>query len=558
MPEQNQFFDAATGVYKSPLPEVQIPEGVGITDYLMGFITDPARIDREFIFDTSCNKRVSNKEFAGLVKMCASALSKRGLKKGDCICLWLPNNYLYGALMMGASAIGVITTTANPTYAAHEIEFQLKDSKAVVIFTVGMLLDKALEAVHATADHVKEIICLPEVEQGKGDNSKIKVTSATDFMKEGADMQYEPAKIDPKEDIVCLPYSSGTTGKPKGVMLTHHNLIANLEQVYPLASKLAKDGEDAFLAVLPFFHIYGLCVLLMGAMRLGVRLSMMPRFDPQLFLKTIAEERVTMLHIAPPLAVLLAKSPMVDDFKVDCLKVIMSGAAPLGQATEAAVENRLGVHLFQGYGMTELSPVSHMTNPGGEKLPGTVGILLPNQEALVLDVDSGKPIAPKGGRGELLLKGPNVMKGYLNRTEATKDTIRSDGFMHTGDIVEIDENGNFWIVDRLKELIKYKGFQVPPAELEEELLKHPMIADAAVIGKPAGDDGELPTAYVVKKTGMEVSEDEVKKYIADQNAHYKQLRGGVRFVDAIPKSASGKILRRVLRDELKKEVEASA
>jgi acyl-CoA synthetase (AMP-forming)/AMP-acid ligase II len=357
-----------------------------------------------------------------------------------------------------------------------------------------------------------------------------------------ADRLEDPPPVDPAQDVAALPYSSGTTGHPKGVMLTHRNLVANLQQI---DGAIPTTEEDVLIGVLPFFHIYGMTVILNNGVRSGAKVVTMPRFDLEGFLRTIQEHRVTRAYVVPPIALALAKHPLVERFDLSSLQLVFSGAAPLGEELERTCAQRLGCRVSQGYGMTESSPVSHsVPHPGGPVKPGSIGPVLPNMECRIVDVDTGEDAAP-GERGELWMRGPNVMKGYLGNEQATRDTVDADGWLHTGDVAVVDDDGDFAIVDRVKELIKFKGFQVPPAELEALLITHPQVADVAVIGVEDEEAGEIPKAFVV--LGGEVTGDELMAFVAEHVSSYKRVRA-VEVVDEIPKSASGKILRRVLKD----------
>jgi 4-coumarate--CoA ligase len=345
------------------------------------------------------------------------------------------------------------------------------------------------------------------------------------------------------DDIVCLPYSSGTTGISKGVMLTHKNLVANVAQVLSGAD-ISED--EKFIAVLPFFHIYGMQVLMNTGLRAGLTIITMPRFDLEEFLRFHQDYGITRSFVAPPIVVALAKHPMVDNYDLSALRQVFSGAAPL--SAELAIEcgARIGCDIVQGYGMTELSPVSHLTPPGMFK-PGSCGVTAPNTVTRIVDPITQKDLGVDED-GEVCIKGPQVMVGYLGNQAATDAIFDQDGWLHTGDIGHIDADGHLFIVDRLKELIKYNGFQVPPAELEALLLTHPAIADAAVVGLPDESAGEIPVAHVVLRPGVEATPEEIQEFVAGQVAHYKQIRKVV-ITDVIPKSASGKILRRILRDQ---------
>jgi 4-coumarate--CoA ligase len=301
------------------------------------------------------------------------------------------------------------------------------------------------------------------------------------------------------------------------------------------------------IAVLPFFHIYGMEVLMNLGLAVGATIVTMPRFDLEQFLSLHETHRVTRSYVAPPIVLALAKHPAVDGFDLSSLIQMTSGAAPLSAELALEASERIGCEIVQGYGLTETSPVTHAT-PLGHFKPGTVGPALPSTEVMIVDPESGERLGIDRD-GEVWIRGPQVMKGYLDKPEATAATIDPDGWLHTGDIGHVDADGHLSVVDRLKELIKYKGFQVPPAELEAVLLGHPAVADAAVVGRPDEEAGEVPVAFVVLKPGEEASPAGLAAFVAGRVAHYKRLAGVV-LLDEIPKSASGKILRRVLRDHL--------
>jgi 4-coumarate--CoA ligase len=427
----------------------------------------------------------------------------------------------------GVAMTGAAVTTVNPTYTAAEVHHQLVDAGATILVTIAMFLDTARQAVEGTT--VKEIVVIGEAEG---------VPSLTELF--GPPIDQVPVG---RDDLVVLPYSSGTTGLSKGVMLSHRNLVANVAQTVG-AAQLTDD--ESFVAVLPFFHIYGMQVLMNAGLRAGATIVTMPRFDLVQFLELNARHGCTRAFVAPPIVVALAKHPVVDQHDLSSLEQIFSGAAPLSAELAQEAGARLHCEVVQGYGMTELSPVSHLTAPGGFK-PGSVGVTAPNTECMIVDPATGESLGTDAD-GELWVRGPQVMQGYLNNPEATAATIDEDGWLHTGDIARIDDEGHVYIVDRLKELIKYKGFQVPPAELEALLLTHDDVADAAVIGLPDEEAGEIPVGYVVLKEGRTTTAADLQAFVADRVASYKQVRQ-VHLVEEIPKSASGKILRRVLRDQ---------
>jgi 4-coumarate--CoA ligase len=429
---------------------------------------------------------------------------------------------------------GGIITTVNPTYTEREVHHQLEDAGARLLITVGVFLDTALAAAEGTGVTGARglgVFVFGDAPDGTPDAMSLI----------GAPIAAQvPVTSD---DLVALPYSSGTTGLSKGVMLSHGNLVANIAQTIA-PSGLRED--ETIIAVLPFFHIYGMQVLMNCGLAAGATIITMPRFDLEQFLELHQRYHITRSFVAPPIVVALAKHPMVDKYDLSSVEQIFSGAAPLSAELALEAGARIGCEVVQGYGMTELSPVSHLT-PKGRFKPGSVGITAPNTETLIVDPATGDEL-PVDADGEVWVRGPQVMKGYLNNPTATAATIDADGWLHTGDIGHIDSDGHLYVVDRLKELIKFKGFQVPPAELEALLLTHPAVADAAVIGVPDDEAGEIPVGYVVLKPGATATEQEIMAFVAGQVATYKQIRR-LHLIDAVPKSASGKILRRVLRDQ---------
>jgi acyl-CoA synthetase (AMP-forming)/AMP-acid ligase II len=318
--------------------------------------------------------------------------------------------------------------------------------------------------------------------------------------------------------------------------------VANVAQ---MLAAYPTEPDDVAMAVLPFFHIYGMQVMMNLHLRARVPVVTLPRFDLEQFLRAHQDYRITRSFVAPPIVLALARHPMVDKFDLSHIRLLNSAAAPLKAELAAEASRRLGCEVVQGYGMTELSPASHMTPPGGFK-PGSVGVTVPSTQTKIADPVTGADLGT-GQEGEVWVRGPQVMKGYLNNPEATAATVDTDGWLHTGDLGYLDAGGYLYVVDRLKELIKYKGFQVPPAELEAVLLRHPDVADTAVIGVPDDEAGEIPAGYVVLRPGAASSPEEIMRFVAGEVAHYKQIRR-LELIDAIPRSAAGKILRRVLRE----------
>jgi acyl-CoA synthetase (AMP-forming)/AMP-acid ligase II len=528
--------------FASPYPDVEIPN-VSVYEYLFGNLDD-ADADSVALVDTKSGSAISYRDTVGNINSFAGALADRGIAVGDVVGLLAPNSAAFAIAFHGILRAGATATTINVLFTAKDIVKQLTDSKATMLITVSPLLSQAREAAAAVGISGEQLVVLDGADGHP---------SAADLL--GAGAAPPEVSFDPETHLAVLPYSSGTTGNPKGVMLTHRNLVANIAQI-----RAAQDVEadDAVIAFLPFFHIYGMTVLLNAVLRARARLVMMPSFDLEEFLANIQNHKVTVAFIAPPVAVALAKHPLVDKYNVSTLRAVLSGAAPLDEDLGHAVADRIGCPVVQGYGMTELSPVSHCTPfDGGKRLVGSAapigaaGWTAANSSSRLIEPDSGDEIdVPAAGlseTGELWFRGPNVMAGYLGNEEATRETIDDDGWLRTGDLARVDSSGCVYIVDRLKELIKYKGYQVPPAELEAVLLTHPAIADAAVIGVRDADSGEeVPKAFVVKQSGAELTEADVMDFVAGEVAPYKKVRQ-VAFIDAIPKSSAGKILRKDLR-----------
>jgi 4-coumarate--CoA ligase len=512
-------------IHTSLYPDVEIPD-VPITTHVLEVADRLA--SKTALIDGPTGRSLTFAQVDEGVRRLAGGLASRGFGKGDVLAILCPNLPEYAIVFHGTAMTGGTVTTINPTYTAEEIAYQLTDSGASYLITIGMFLDAARRA--AVAAGIDAIYTIDPVEG---------VPGLDDLFGEP---MTEHASVDPAVDIAVMPYSSGTTGLPKGVMLTHRNLVANLEQ-----SQVVLDiaSDDVGIGILPFFHIYGMQVLMNGAMAQGTKLVTMPRFDLESFLRICQDHGVTRFYLVPPIVLALAKHPMVDQYDLSATRQVLSGAAPLGADLAAEASARIGCEVVQGYGLTETSPVTHATPVGGFK-PGSIGVLLPNTECRIVDPVSAMDLGV-GEDGELWIRGAQVMKGYLNNPEATALTIDEGGWLHTGDIGHVDEDGHFFIVDRLKELIKYKGFQVAPAELEALLIGHPAVADVAVVPIPDVEAGELPKAFVVKKADGDVTAEELMAHVAEHVAHYKQVRL-VEFIDEIPKSASGKILRRLLRD----------
>jgi len=518
MPNVSEY---APRVFRSPYPDVVVP-AKSLTEVVLGGAAH--RLHDPALVDGITGRILTYGDLIEQVRRVAAGLAALGVRKGDVVLLAAPNSPEFGVVFHAVVRLGAIVSPANPANTSHELAQQLVDAGAKLVVATAALADKVRAAI-SESGRALELIT---IDAAPGTRSLESIALDAD----------PPAvSIDPASDVVVLPYSSGTTGLPKGVMLTHRNLIANLVQI----DAVERTDLGTLVGVLPFFHIYGMVVILNFGLMRGAASVTMPRFELEPFLKILQDWRVELAHVVPPIAVALAKHPAVDNYDLSRLTCLFSGAAPLGAELTEAIRQRLHATIRQGYGMTEASPATHYAGPGTER-DGKAGLLLPSTECRVVDPETGRDLGADQP-GEVWVRGPQVMKGYLNNPEATARTLDSDGWLHTGDIGIVDGDGYLSVVDRMKELIKVKGFQVAPAELESLLLKHPRIADAAVIPVPDEDAGEVPKAIVVAR-GV-ISAEEVIAYVHAEVSHYKRIRY-VEFIDAIPKSPSGKILRRVL------------
>ncbi|KAG6836557.1 hypothetical protein H0H93_006784 [Arthromyces matolae] len=522
-------------------------------------------------------------------------------KRGDTVMIFSPNSLSWPVALFGAVTAGLRCTLANSAYTARELQFQYEDSGARLVFVAEALIPVVFEMFKSLnvsdVEARQRIVVLEDGLEWAGGPPSLRrvetkgLKTLADLINGGGTLEHEERfEGEQAHETVYLCYSSGTTGKPKGVETTHLNVNSVMEMVKAAFPKVGPNN-DSVLGLLPFYHVYGAVKLLHFPFVCGVPVIIMQRFDPVKFCQYVARYKISFSLIVPPVLVVLARHPAVDAYDVSSLRFLCSGAAPLGgdlvkQVTKRLHARRNGKGDFAilqgrfdvielkrvvilgplGYGLTETSPTTHfLPYPDAIRKVGSIGILLPNLEArLVEDGDgNGNIDAKQGEPGELWVRGPSVMKGYLNNSTATKDSITPDGWFKTGDIGIVDPDGYYYIVDRRKELIKYKGFQVPPAELEGLLLNHPDVADAAVIGVYSNSQAtELPRAYVVHAHPDQLKREadkfafqrHVRNWVQERVARHKCLRGGVVVVDVVPKSAAGKILRRELRERAKVEL----
>ncbi|HWO63785.1 MAG TPA: AMP-binding protein [Umezawaea sp.] len=500
-------------IHRSPLSDVDVP-ATTLTEYLL----DRGHGDRVALVDAATGERVTYRDLADGVAAAAGGLAALGIGPGDVVALISHNQPRFVLALHAALVAGATVTPVNPALTPGEIARQLVASGAVAVIASEGVAEKVAEA--ADVEH------------------RFVIGAAAGFTPFGSLAGPAPVvDVDPATAVALLPYSSGTTGPAKGVMLTHRNLVANIEQN---SAQWRVTPDDVFSAVLPFFHIYGFSIILGMALRGGSTVVTLPRFEHDAHLRMIAEHGVTRAFLAPPMVLGLANSG-AGGHDLSSLRFAVSGAAPLDTDVARRAEAVLGCPIRQGYGMTEASPgITLVPEDGFVDTPaGSVGTLLPSTEVRLVDPATGAD----SEEGELWVRGPQVMAGYLDDPEATAATVVEGGWLRTGDVARID-GAVYRIVDRLKELIKYKGYQVAPAELEALLLTHPDVLDAAVVGVPHPEGGEAPKAFVVSSTPTDP--DLLMEWVAARVAPYKKVRS-VEFVDTIPKSPSGKILRRLLR-----------
>jgi acyl-CoA synthetase (AMP-forming)/AMP-acid ligase II len=466
------------------------------------------------------------RELWSYARKVARFLQDQGIEKGDKVGIFSPNHVDYAPVFYGALLAGATVNTLNPLYREREIEHQLDDAEAVALFVFSPMA-APVEAARPNLPrlrHVWPIDGLPDLLGGVSE-------------------EYRPVEINAREDVAVLPYSSGTTGLPKGVMLTHHNIACNVKQSVA-ARQLASDMVS--LCVLPFFHIYGMTVLLGAGLALGATGIVMMRFDVEQMLHLAGKYGMTNLFLAPPAVLAMANVSNPSRFDTSSLRVIHSGAAPLALEVAERVKSIYGCLVSQGYGLTETSPTTN-TNPLDRIKLESCGPPVADTFEEIVSLDTGEEL-PAGEVGEVVVRGPQVMKGYWKRPEETSQCLSEDGWLLTGDVGRLDEDGYLYILDRKKEMIKYKGYQVAPAELEALLHEHPAVRDAAVIPKAHLEGGEIPKAFVVLKEGLQASPEELMAFVAEKVAPYKKIRE-VEYLPEIPKTASGKILRRDLIEQ---------
>ena len=512
-------------------------------------------------------KELSYKELYESALKFAGYLQKIGIQKGDRVAIMLPNTpqsviSFYGVMMAG----GIVVQT-NPMYTERELAFQMKDSGAKAIVALDILFPRIkkiqgeTELEHIIITVIKDYLPFPKnlvypFIQKKQYGFSVKVEHKgndhliTEIMKHPA-LQEPIMNINFEEDLAILQYTGGTTGFPKGVMLTHKNLIANTKMCQAWLYK-CREGEEIVLGALPFFHVYGMTTVMILSILQASKMVLIPKPDPEVLLKTIQSQRPTMFPGAPTMYIGMLNHPELSKYDLSSIDSCISGSAPLPVEVQEQFERLTGGKLVEGYGLTESSPVTHANLLwDGERVKGSIGLPWPDTLAEIRSVETGEPL-PVGEIGELVVKGPQVMKGYWNRPEETQEVLK-DGWLHTGDMGYMDEEGYFYIVDRKKDMIIASGYNIYPREIEEVLYEHPAVKEVVVAGVPDPYRGETVKAYIVLKEGTTVTEDELNKFARKNLAAYKVPRK-YEFRDELPKTTVGKILRRQLVEEEKRKL----
>jgi long-chain acyl-CoA synthetase len=498
------------------------------------------------------------------VESFAAALTDLGVKKGDRVAIHLPNSTQFPIAYFAALAIGAVVVPCNPLYVAREMEYQLKDSGAETIITLTRFykmikdIQPKTELKNIIVTNIKDyfpgmLSFLYTLAKEKKEGDRVDIASGdysfTELIKKHAGQKPPAIEVKP-EDRALFLYTGGTTGVSKGAVLRHSNLVANMFQVKSWCTDY-EDGKEVALGVLPFFHSYGLTTVLNLGLLNGAKLVLLPRFELATVLKTIDKQKPTLFPGVPTIYVAINNAPNLEKFDIKSIRICISGAAPLPVEVQQQFEKNTGGRLVEGYGLSETSPVTHANPVYGKRKPGSIGLPMPDTEFKIVDVESGENELPIGEVGELCLKGPQVMEGYLNMPEETAHSIRN-GWFYTGDIAKMDEEGYTYIVDRKKDMVIAGGFNIYPRDIEEVLYTHPKIMEAAVAGIHDQYRGETIKAYCVLKEGETMTEDEVIEYCKTNLAAYKVPKL-VEFREELPKTMIGKVLRRMLREEEEKK-----
>ena len=525
--------DPATGALE--IPDLRVPE------YVLGSARSKGA--RTALIDADSGRRISYERLADAVSAAAGWLAGAGVRPGDVVALCAPNSIEFVVACHAGWSAGAIMTAVNSVLTEEEIVAHLERTGARWLVTTDSLFTCKLAAVARQMPDLAGTFVFGGDRAANDSAAAARRFDAFCFDAPSAGPTPVPSGLSP-DDVAFLPTSSGTTGRPKTVVLTHRSLVTNLCQI---ATAQQADDRDVSLSLAPMFGIYGIQASVNAALVRGATIVIMPAFDLGGFLRAIQDYRVTRVEIVPPVALLLAQSELVDDFDLASLRLLLCAAAPLSPDIARACARRLGVRVYQAYGMTEAAGGTHHGFDAGPDHPDSVGPALPGVECRIVDLDTGEDLGADQP-GELLIRTPSLMTGYLSDPDATAAAIDADGWYRTGDVVTVDGDGWYRVTDRIKELIKTNGLSVAPAQLEDILLTHPAVADVAVVRSPDESAGEVPKAFVVRKPGFTAaSAEELITWVATRVAPYKWVRR-VEFTDSIPKNASGKILRRELAE----------
>ena len=544
-------------------PEITIPENKSVYD-LFEDASSKFRSNTAVIF---LDTKYSFSELMGYVGRMAGALRRLGVRKGDRVAIYLPNSIQFIITYYATLRLGAVVTPMNPLYSPREIEYQANKTGAKVIVALDILYNNVHQVIDNT-DIKHAVVCniadlLPGFKKTLGKLLKKiptaplprddKIIGFMDLLKQDEEPSSKAA-INPREDLLSLQFTGGTTGLPKGVMLTHYNIVANIHQMYEFISPYMQDGKEVFVALLPFYHIYGQTVILGAGLTHGNTLLVFPRLELEHFIKSLSRYKATIFPGVPTLFNAMSKHPLTRQVDLSSLKLVISGADTLPVEVAREFERVVGKRIVEGYGLTETSPVTHINPPENTRY-GSFGVPVPNTYAAVINPETLE-FLPVGEAGELVVSGPQVMLGYMNAEENEKVFLERAGkrWFRTGDMARVDEDGYFHFVDRIKDLIKYKGFSVFPAEVESVLYEHPAVKEAAVVGIPDARTGQRIVAAVVLKPEKknEVTAEELAKYCSEKLAEYKRPSEFI-FLDEIPKTAVGKVLRRAVRDMLQQK-----
>ncbi|KAF4594461.1 4-coumarate-CoA ligase 2 [Ophiocordyceps camponoti-floridani] len=528
--------------FQSPYPPLVFPQ-TSIIEYIF----DGAVSDQPLWIDSHQPQRnISTRQALQWAKRIGCGLERLGMQKGDVVLICSPNHILMPPAFLGIAGAGFIFTGVNPSYTAEEVTHQLSDSTAKVVLVHPSVVDTVVEAATRVGLARDRIFLFSGQPAPEPEHAGIRDWTAMTASAEEADSW--PWTHPQPQAIAAINYSSGTTGLPKGVCISHANLVANVEQfMFMMTDVVADSQQQRWICFLPLFHAYAQIFGIFSASKLGVPVFVLPRYDVEHVLDLIQRHRITTMHIVPPALVTLAKRP-IDSYDLSSLKVIFCGAAPLLRQVQKACEARLKVQIRQGWGLTEMTAGCTKVPLSDHDTAGLVGKLMPGCEAKLVD-DHGREVGV-GQSGEMYIRGPNMCQGYWRNERATRELIDGEGWLRTGDVAICDADGWFSIVDRKKELIKVNAFQVAPAELEAVLLENEQVADAAVVGFSVDEGNERPRAYVVPQPAWrhKLTPQDISSWVASRVAKYKRLDGGVVFVDEIPKLPSGKIKRKLVKE----------